>query len=109
MDRLENEYLKFSWDGVIFSSKSVVAKSDTYLLTWHISTFIEMIDWVEHVKAVEVVTNYELRENTLNNAIVSKVLVNENMILLRAWNNFKENWLIFGFANLFEVGQWSSS
>ena len=43
-----------------------------------------MIDWVEHVKAVEVVTNYELRENTLNNAIVSKVLVNDNMILLKA-------------------------
>ena len=77
MDRLETEYLKSSRDGVIFPSKSVVSKSDTYLVTCHSLTFIEMIDWVEHVKAVEVVTDYELGENTLNNAIVSKVLVNK--------------------------------
>ena len=42
-----------------------------------------MRDRVGHNEAVEVVTNSELRENIVNNAIISKGTDKQNTILLR--------------------------
>ena len=42
-----------------------------------------MRDPVEHDKGVEVVTNAQLGENVLNNAVISKGTGKQNTILLR--------------------------
>lgn len=50
-------------------------------------------DLVELDKEIEVVTNSELRENVLNNAIISKG-TDKQSILLKIWKNFKEDWFV---------------